>query len=72
MDLIDVRPETSLCSLQVDAFLSASVSSWMVELSGQDWEVPEETVRELATLLLITAAWLRAGLVSYLLTLTSL
>lgn len=42
MDLIYVSPETSLCSLQFDAFLSASVSSWMVELSGQDWEVPGE------------------------------
>lgn len=43
MDLTDVRPEASLCSLQFNAFLSASVSSWMVGLSGQDREVPEET-----------------------------
>lgn len=48
MDSIDVRPETSLCSLQFNAFLSASMSSWMVGLSGQDREVPEETVRQLA------------------------
>lgn len=48
MDSIDVRPETFLCSLQFNAFLTASMSSWMVELSGQDREVPEETVRELA------------------------
>lgn len=41
MDLIYVRPETSLYSLQFNAFLSASVSSWMVELSGQDREVSE-------------------------------